>query len=179
MVGDDLDDLVPRAQAGDQAAMEELLARLRPTVLRRCAKFLPYTGDAEEACQDALLVVATKIGDYAGRGSFLGWVTAIASNTARGTYRSLKRRAGEQATEFLPEPLDPRTTSVIAGTRVDLMEALEALEESHPAVVQSFVLRDLGSLPYEEIATMTGVPLGTVKARIHEARRFMRGRLTR
>jgi len=39
------------------------------------------------------------------------------------------------------------------------------------------VLRDLGALPYDEIAALTGVPLGTTKARIHEARVFLRARL--
>jgi DNA-directed RNA polymerase specialized sigma24 family protein len=39
------------------------------------------------------------------------------------------------------------------------------------------VLRDLADLPYAEVAAQTGVPLGTVKARIHEARVFLRRRL--
>ncbi len=47
----------------------------------------------------------------------------------------------------------------------------------HPAVVEAFVLRDLGALPYDEIATLTDAPLGTVKDRIHQARRFVRERL--
>ncbi|MEE4541294.1 sigma-70 family RNA polymerase sigma factor [Streptomyces sp. V4-01] len=173
---DGLARLVASAQAGDRAAMECLLTKLRPLVMRRCSRFLPHHADAEEAAQDALLSVSTHLHEYDGRGAFLGWVTVIASNAARSTYRSMRRRA-EDSHAVLPESVDARTTSVIAGTRLDLMEALGALEQRHPALVESFVLRDLGDLTYGQVAEALDVPLGTVKDRIHQARRFMRDRL--
>ena len=173
----ELDRLVRSAQDGDGDALEEVLLRIRPLVMRRCARFLPHHQDAEEAAQDALVSISTRLGTYDGRGTFLGWVTVIASNSARSTYRSMKRRAGTVGMAAVPEPADPRTTSVIAGTRLDLMEALGDLELHHPVVVESFVLRDFGALPYGEIAELTDVPLSTVKARIHQARGFMRERL--
>ena len=80
-------------------------------------------------------------------GSSIGWV----HRQARQTYRSLKRRSVEQSAEVLPEAVDPRTTSVIAGSRLDLLEALEQLESHHPQLVQPLVLRDLGALTYAEI----------------------------
>lgn len=171
------DDLVARAQSGDAHAMEDLLAAIRPQVLRRCAKFLPYRQDAEEAAQETLLTIATRLGDFTGRGSFPGWVTVIASNTALQTYRSMKKRFADTTTDAIGEPPDPRTTSVIAGTRLDLLDALEQLERDHPTAVEAFILRDLGSLPYEEIAELTDAPLGTVKARIHTARAYVREKL--
>lgn len=172
----ELTDLVAKAQSGDEASLEHLLTKLRPTVMRRCSRFLPHHADAEEAAQDALLSISTHIGEYSGRGSFLGWVTVIASNAARSTYRSMVRRA-EESHAVLPENVDPRTTSVIAGTRLDLMEALTTLEARHPALVESFVLRDLGDLTYVQVAELVDAPLGTVKDRIHQARHFMRDRL--
>ncbi len=177
MDDDELAGLVRAAQDGDRTALDDLLTRIRPLVLRRCARFLPFPSDAEEAAQDALLSISAAIGGYSGRGSFLGWVTVITSNSARSTYRALKRRADTVAAVPVPDGVDPRTTSVIAGTRIDLMESLGELERRHPNLVQPFVLRDLGALPYEEIAALTAAPLGTVKDRIHQARRFMRERL--
>ncbi len=171
------DDLVARARAGDAAALEELLGELRPFVVRRCSRFLPHTHDAEEAAQDALVAIAQNLGSYRGVGTFRGWVTVIASNSARMTYRRLRRQAIENGAIELPETADPRTTSVIAGTRIDLMEALARLEEAKPQVVEPFVLRDLGSLPYEEIAAITGTSLATVRERISAARTFLRARL--
>lgn len=173
---DELAELVASAQAGDPASLDRLLARLQPTVMRRCSRLLPHHADAEEAAQDALLSISTHLQDYSGRGSFLGWVTVIASNAARSTYRSMRRRA-ETSHAVVPEDVDPRTTSVIAGTRLDLMESLAALEERNPALAESLVLRDLGDLTYDQVAEITDAPLGTVKARIHQARRFMRDHL--
>jgi RNA polymerase sigma-70 factor (ECF subfamily) len=172
-----LDALVSQARDGDAAALEELLARIRPMVLSRCRRFLPYPEDAEEAAQDALLTIATKLDQFTGRGSFRGWVIVVTSNAARGTYRSLRRRAGERSADLLPEHPDPRTTSVIAGTRLDLLDALEELEERSPSVVEPFVLRDLGGLTYDEIASTTGAPMSAVKDRIHRARTQLRAML--
>ena len=174
----DWDALLASARAGEPHALEDLLAAARPVVVRRCAKFLPYRDDAEEAAQEALLTIATRLDDFTGRGSFVGWVTVIASNQALQTYRSMRRRFTDTTTDMLGERPDPRTTSVIAGTRLDLLDALEQLERDHPAAVEAFILRDLGSLPYDEIADLTGTPLGTVKARIHTARGYVREKLS-
>jgi RNA polymerase sigma-70 factor (ECF subfamily) len=175
---EELEELGARAASGDKTVLPQLLQAIRPQVQRRVAKFLPYREDAEEAVQDTLLQVANKVHTFKGTGSFAGWVTIVATNQARQTYRSLKRRSVEQSAEVLPESVDPRTTSVIAGSRLDLLEALEALESSHPQLVQPLVLRDLGALSYAEIADELDVPLGTVKARIHQARKAVAERLT-
>ena len=47
---------------------------------------------------------------------------------------------------------------MIAGTRIDLLEALDGFQASSPAVIEPFVLRDLGGLSYEEITSYTGLP---------------------
>ena len=174
---DDLDALVRAAQAGDGAALNELLVRLQPLVLRRCVRFLPHRADAEEAAQDTLLAISRSLGGYTGRGSFRGWVTVVASNCARATYRSLRRRAEVVGVPPQLERVDPQTTSVIAGTRLDLLETLDALGSAYPDLVEPFVLRDLGELGYDEIARTTGLPLTTMRDRIHRARTFVRGRL--
>lgn len=176
----ELEPLRLAAVAGEPGAMEVLLQRVQPLLYRRCARLLPHRPDAEEAAQDALLAVATRLSTFSGRGSFSGWLQVVASNCARSTYRDLRRRFVEQhgVDSLIGQRPEPRTTSVIAGSRLDMLDALEALEQTRPAVVEAFVLRDLGGLAYDEIAERTGTKLGTVKARIHEARAFLRSRLT-
>ena len=176
---EDMEQLAVAAAGGDRHALDDLLERVRPQVMRRVSRFLPCKEDAEEAAQDTLLAVATKIHTFRGTGSFAGWLTIVATNCARQTYRSLKRRSQERSTELLPEAVDPRTTSVIAGSRLDLLEALDSLETEHPQLVQPLVLRDLGGMSYAEIATELDSPLGTVKARIHQARKHVAARLAR
>lgn len=130
MLGDDVERLAALAAAGDRAAMDQLLRRIQPEVLRRCGRFLPCVQDAEEACQDALLRVAEKLPGFQWRSTFSTWLHTVVSNSALSTYRSLKRRAGRQFSddELLALRADPRTTSVIAGSRLDLLNAVARLE---------------------------------------------------
>jgi RNA polymerase sigma-70 factor, ECF subfamily len=171
---DRLEALATRAAAGDTEAINELLALIEPRVMRLCSRMLPCKQDAEEACQDALLRVATKIDTFRGGSKFTTWLYTVAGNSARSTYRSLKRRSVEQPVDEMPTHADPRTTSVIAGSRIDLLEALETMEASRPELVEPLVLRDIAQLEYADIARQLDQPLGTVKSRIHHARQYLR-----
>jgi RNA polymerase sigma-70 factor, ECF subfamily len=173
---DEIDDLARRARDGDRDALEELLGAIRPRALNVCRGVLPFTPDAEDACQEALINVAAKIGSWGGRGRFTTWMHVVAVNSARSTYRRMKNQAAPsdpQVTGSLERP-DPRTTSVIAGTRLDLLDAMETLERDHPKYVEPLLLRDVYGMSYEEIAQQVGAPLGTVKAQIHHGRKLVR-----
>ncbi|GAB3844094.1 RNA polymerase sigma factor [Micromonospora andamanensis] len=175
-LADGIDDLAVAAARGDRAALDALLAAIRPEVLRLCGRLLPNREDAEEACQDALLAVARGIDRFEGRSSFHTWLYRLTANRARSTYRALRRRwQVEAAGTPLPERPDPRRTSVVAGTRLDLLEALDAIR---PELAETLTLRDVLDLDYREIAALLALPEGTVKSRIHEARRQVRQRLT-
>ncbi|MET8811401.1 RNA polymerase sigma factor [Streptomyces sp. NPDC004549] len=176
-VGDEptAEDLARLAAAGDTAALDRLLAELRPEVVRRCGRFLPCREDAEEAAQDVLLQVARHITGFEGRSRFSTWLYTVVANCCRQKYRELRRRAAERpAPPARPEPVDPRTTSVIAGSRVDLLEALDRLEREYPHLVAPLVYRDICHLDYAEAAERAGIPLGTLKSRLHEARKRVR-----
>ena len=168
----DLEVLASAASRGDAAALDALLAAVRPEVLRLCGRFLPHREDAEEACQDALFAVATGIGAFEHRASFRTWLHGITANRARSTYRVLRRRFIQEASgASIPDHPDPQRTSVVAGTRLDLLEGLESLG---PDLAEPVALRDILGLPYAEIATLLGQPEGTVKSRIHDGRRRLR-----
>ncbi|GEP34716.1 hypothetical protein NSZ01_24840 [Nocardioides szechwanensis] len=170
---DAIDDLARRARDGDRAALEDLLTAVRPRALNVCRGVLPYTPDAEDACQEALLNIATKIGSWGGRGRFTTWMHVVAVNSARTTYRRMRNQAAATDAIHLEKP-DPRTTSVIAGTRLDLLEAMETIERDHPQLVEPLLLRDVYGMSYEEIAQQVGAPLGTIKAQIHTGRKLAR-----
>lgn len=170
---DEIDALALAARDGDPHAMDDVLRLLQPRVLNICRGVLPFNPDAEDACQEALINIANKIGSFRGASRFTTWVHAVAVNSARSTYRRMKNQA--QATDdiYLERP-DPRTTSVIAGTRLDLLEAMEVLERDHPSFVTPLLLRDVYGLSYNEIAAQTEAPLGTVKSQVHDGRRLVR-----
>jgi RNA polymerase sigma factor (sigma-70 family) len=162
---DSIAELVVQARTGDERATEQLLRAIRPTVVRACGRFLPNAADAEEAAQDTLLAIATSLASFEGRSTFSTWVHQIAANRSRSTYRSLARRSTVDVA--MPERSDPRTTSVIAGTRLDLLEGLERLD---PQLAEPLALRDVLGLDYAAIAAALRLPEGTVKSRIHQAR---------
>ena len=171
----DIETMARAASAGDPRALNDLLTVVRPEALRVCARFLPHREDAEEACQDTLMAVARGIGRFNGQSSFRTWLYRVAANRARSTYQALRRRSVREAGgATLPDRPDPRRTSVVAGTRLDLLDALEGLTPEH---AEAAALRDVLGLTYGEIATLLGVPEGTVKSRIHQARLQLRRRL--
>lgn len=175
MPDQDLDALASAAAAGDGVALEKLLVAIEPLCITRCAQLLPNRLDAEEAAQDAMLAVARGIARFEGRCRFSTWLYQVTSNAALDTYRRLKRRAS-----VLASALDDRAalerTSVLAGTHVDLLEALGDVD---PRFATPVVLRDVCGLDYAEIAELLEVPQGTVKSRIHEGRQTLQWLLDR
>ncbi|MFI7491191.1 RNA polymerase sigma factor [Micromonospora echinaurantiaca] len=174
-LADGIEDLADAAARGDPAALDALLVAVRPEVLRLCARLLPHREDAEEACQDTLFALARGITRFERRSSFHTWLYRLTANRARSTYRVLRRRWLVEAGGMpLPDRPDPRRTSVVAGTRLDLLDALDAVR---PELAEVIALRDVLELSYPEIADLLDVPEGTVKSRVHLARRQVRQRL--
>jgi DNA-directed RNA polymerase specialized sigma24 family protein len=150
-----LDALAKRAAAGESRAMNDLLTDIRADVLRHCSRILPHPMDSEEACQDTLLAVSKRIGSFEGRSSFSTWLYQVTSNASLDTYRRLKRESARR---------------VIAGTRIDLLDAFEKVDDR---VSEPIMLRDVLGLEYSEIAKLLDVPVGTVKSRIHDGRQAL------
>lgn len=159
-----------KAAAGDRAALDQLLVAARPLILGRCRRFLPNPLDAEEAAQDALLAVARRIHSFEGRSKFTTWMYQLTTNAAIDTYRKLKRRRS-----VLEAPPDlaaaGSTPSVVAGARIDVLDAAEHLDRR---LVEPVFLRDLCELEYSDIAELLDVPVGTIKSRIHDGRAKLR-----
>jgi RNA polymerase sigma-70 factor (ECF subfamily) len=171
----DVEDLARIASAGDLAALNVLLVTVRPEVLRVCSRLLPNREDAEEACQDTLLAVARGLPRFEGRSTFRTWMYRLATNRSRSAYRRSAPAAPATSRDVQADVADPRRTSVVASTRLDLLDALARLR---PELAEAIALRDVLGLSYAEIAALHRVPAGTVKSRIHQARRELRKLLT-
>ncbi len=174
---DELDRLARQAQAGDRQALDELTVLIAPQVLRRCARVLPFTADAEDAAQEALLAIVTGLPGFAGRSRFSTWAHQVATRAAFAAYRRMRTQA-ERMQPVTTEPVDPLRVSVLAGARVDLVEALERLRGEHPELAEAVILRDVAGLEYAEIADELGIPIGTVKSRLNSGRSRLRTALS-
>ncbi len=164
---DELDRLALSAAAGDERALSVVIARVQDRVLSRCRRILPNPADAEDAAQDALLLLTRRIGSFEGRSRFTTWLYQLTSNSALDTYRKLKRRSTEPDLD-LDLMAGRDSTSVLAGSRVDLLDAFDHVPDTFSEPV---MLRDVCQLDYAEIARLLDVPEGTVKSRIHEGRK--------
>ncbi|MFC7279730.1 RNA polymerase sigma factor [Paractinoplanes rhizophilus] len=175
MPGHDVESLARIASAGDLAALNVLLVTVRPEVLRVCSRLLRNREDAEEACQDTLLAVARGLPHFEGRSAFRTWMFRLATNRARSAYRRNRADAHTDRDDGLADVADLRRTSVVATTRMDLLKALKQLR---PELAEALALRDVVGLSCGEIAALHHVPEGTVKSRLHQARRELREWLT-
>jgi RNA polymerase sigma-70 factor (ECF subfamily) len=163
-------DLVRRVTQGDVSAFEELVDRHRPVVVRVAAGIVG-ADEAEDVSQDAFLRAFHRLARFRGDAPFRSWLLRITHNAA---LDHLARRR--------PEPVDPQTFDAAqesAGRppaeRLEVRERIERIERKlrglsyqHRVVL---VLRDAEGFSYEEIADVTDSPLGTVKGRLHRARR--------
>jgi RNA polymerase sigma-70 factor (ECF subfamily) len=167
------EDLAAAAATGDATALETLLFRHADRVHRICRRIVPDPGDALDATQEALLRVATRIGHFDGRSAFTTWLYRVATNAALDEARRRSRRPRPVPDPDLdragtPDPAD-------AATRIDVQAALAEVPEVFRVAL---VLRDLCDLPYEEIATILEVPIGTVRSRIARGRALLADRLS-
>ena len=164
------EELVQRARRGDLAAFERLVERHQAVVARVAARIAGPV-HADDVAQDAFLRAFHRLERFRGEGSFRSWLLQIVHNAA---LTAAGRRRPEPA-GLAPEPDDDGAPSAkTPAQRLEERERRERLElklrglrPEHRAVL---VLRDVEGLSYEEIASVTESPLGSVKGRLHRAR---------
>jgi len=129
---------------------------------------------AEELTQDVFVRAWERLGSFRGDSKFTTWLHRLAVNVVLQEGRSKGRRESRETLVEDPGEYLRRVKVELHGTRMDLEKAIASLPEGARTVL---VLRDVYGYKYEEIATMQGVALGTVKAQIHRARKMMREKL--
>ncbi|MDQ3951712.1 MAG: sigma-70 family RNA polymerase sigma factor [Actinomycetota bacterium] len=161
------EELLERAAAGDQRAFSALVRRHEDRVFGIAIRITGDRADALDATQDTFVAVFRQAGSFRAEAAFTTWLYRVAVNASRDLLR--KRRRFPEPAEELPERARPGIgTEETVGLRIDLARALAQLPEEYREAV---VMHDLGALPYDEIARLTGAALGTVKSRISRGRR--------
>jgi RNA polymerase sigma-70 factor (ECF subfamily) len=133
--------------------------------------------DAQDLVQEVLLRVRRGLATYR-PGSLEAWLSRITTNAFLDETRRRKRRPTEPLPEepdrVLAGGADAATALASATLSDDVQDALRALPDDYRAAV---VLCDVVGLPYSEIADQLGVPVGTVRSRIHRGRALLRSSL--
>ena len=163
-------ELVRRTTRGELSAFEQLVDRHRPVVMRVAAR-IAGSDEAEDVSQDAFLRAFHRLEHFRGDAPFRSWLLRIAHNAA---LDHIARRRAEPVDPEMLDESEPSTARPPAD-RLEVRERIERLERKlrglSPQHRVVLVLRDAEGLSYEEIADITDTPLGSVKGRLHRARR--------
>ncbi|HSL23291.1 MAG TPA: RNA polymerase sigma factor [Vicinamibacterales bacterium] len=179
------DELVARARAGDTAAFGELVRRLERPVYRAALAALGSPDEAEEAAQDAFVAAFRRLGTFRGESSLKTWLVAIVwrkALTRRRKLQLLRFRSAHRAAEGDPDPIElapetgagPHEGALGAELRERLRREIRGLPRK---LRDPLLLIASGNHSYEDAAAILGVPVGTAKWRVSEARRILRGKL--
>ncbi len=170
--------LIERAQGGDSAAFEAMLAQARPRALVVAMKVLHDPDDAEDAVQEAFLKAWRNLARFEGRSAFGTWIHRIVMNSSLDMLRRRACRPSVLGAEDDGSERGPRPEAVTSETPERVLVRNEAsrlvhsaLAELSPAHRQTVTLREIEEHSYEEIAQIAACPIGTVMSRLHHARK--------
>lgn len=177
---------------GDRDAFAHLVRRWEDRIYGAILRMVRDRETAADLAQETFLKAWSKLASFQGGSAFGTWLYSIALNQVRSEMRrraALKNRpplsldaighsAGGDGDGGSYDPADDRPGAVDGlSTREEcgfLLEAVAALDDDFREVI---VLREFEDLSYEEIAVSVGVPVGTVRSRLHRARSDLRDRL--
>lgn len=178
--------LVASAQTGDQAAFGALVAMHERVVFRTALAALGSREDAEDAAQEAFVMAWRRLPGFRGDSTFKTWMLTITWRKALDRRRARRIWWSRQITSFGSDagasPLDDVATSEPnperAAISTNLAErARDEIARLTPKLRDALLLAASGEHRYDEIAALLGIPLGTVKWRVSEARRLLTTRL--
>jgi RNA polymerase sigma-70 factor (ECF subfamily) len=172
-------ELVERAQRGDKAAFDLLVQKYQRKLGRLLSRMIRDQAEVEDVVQEAFIKAYRALPNFRGDSAFYTWLYRIGINTAKNYLVAMGRRPQvsteievEDAENFedgqelrtIDTPETELMTKQIAKTVNDTVAGLP--EELRTAIT----LREIEGLSYEEIATLMGCPIGTVRSRIFRAR---------
>jgi len=171
--------LVERAQHGDKHAFELLVAKYQRKLGRLLSRFIRDAAEIEDVTQEAFIKAYRALPSFRGDSAFYTWLYRIGINTAKNYLVAMGRRA-PTTTEFdiadaenfedgdqlkdMNTPENELMSKQIANT------VNQTLQELPDELRTAITLREIEGLSYEDIATIMGCPIGTVRSRIFRAR---------
>jgi RNA polymerase sigma-70 factor (ECF subfamily) len=175
--------LIQQSVRGDRAAFGLLVRRYQDRLFNTVVRILGNADDAADIVQESFLHAFVKLEAFKGNARFFTWLYRIAVNASISMKRKQKTLLSSDSHEALPalmESID-RSEASRPESALDRRERIERLEfalnrltPDHRAVI---VLKEIEELSYESIAEILGVPVGTVRSRLHRARLELRDQL--
>jgi RNA polymerase sigma-70 factor (ECF subfamily) len=177
--------LIAASLRGDAAAFGELVRRYQDRLYNTVYRLLGNAEDAQDAVQEAFLNAYLSLNSFKGDSQFFTWLYRIAVNTAISHRRKQRVVLSLDAGRNGPGPIEPFDTSQASqpGQLLErqeeeqrMQQALGRLSPEHRTVL---IMKDMEGLKYETMAEVLGVPIGTIRSRLHRARSELREVLER
>lgn len=167
MISDE--ELFRQVQEGSEAAMEALAHRFHRPVFAYLLRLLEHRSAAEDLTQETFARLLVRAHQYRFPEPFKPWLFTIAHNL----YRDYCKAHANCTTIPVAEPVSQAVAdlSLRMAERMEVVEAIRALDQPHREVV---LLRYYHDLTVDGIATVLGVPAGTVKSRLFHAMQKLR-----
>ena len=168
--------LVVAAILGNLDAFEQLVVRYRPAVVR-LARTIVGADHAEDVAQDSLLLAFKALPTIEEPNKFAAWLSAITRHRALRFSKSETTHMSKRVAldEALLEKIEALTKPVADKERdQSMLKALDSLTADYAMPLRLHFLDDM---PLARIAAFMGVPLSTVKWRIHQGKKLMRAQL--
>ena len=162
--------LVLRCQARDEAAFTELVARYTPRLGYYLRRMLDGTQSPDDLLQDVWLDAFRGLPGLLDPAAFPAWIYRIARDRA---FRALRSRVSYRPLEDY-DPVDPSGEIGAEFSAEDAAKIHEALGTLAPEHRDVLLLRFIEEMSYEQIAAVVGCQLGTVRSRLHYAKRALR-----
>jgi RNA polymerase sigma-70 factor (ECF subfamily) len=168
--------LVLRVRAGDEGAFDELVRLYMRQAFQVAYRVVGHREDAEDLVQEAFLAAHQYLDSFDAARPFGPWLMRIIANRGANLRRSRARRQTEDEVEAVSAAPSALEESERAEMREILTRALATLPERQRMIVTLF---DVDGRTSTEIGEMLDLAPGTVRWHLHEARRALRGVLTR
>mgnify|MGYP003487934024 FL=1 len=171
--------LVVRAQHGDQQAFGLLVSKYQRKLARLLSRLIRDPAEVEDVAQETFIKAYRALGNFRGDSAFYTWLYRIGINTAKNYLVSQGRRAptrtefdseeaeGFEEGELLRDNNTPERMLLSKQIGETVNSAMEALPEELRTAI---MLREIEGMSYEDIAKMMDCPIGTVRSRIFRAR---------
>ena len=172
----DTAEAVHRAQGGDVGAFEAIYRAHAGRVYALCLRLSADPRRAEELMQDVFVRAWERLGSFRGESALSTWLHRLAVNVVLAEARSERRRVARVAAAEDFSALDAPAQPAAPDEGIDLERAIAALP---PGARTVFVLHDVEGYKHSEIARITGLAEGTLRAQLHRARHLLMEALER
>lgn len=167
--------LFRQVQKGDLAAFNELVNRYRDRLMNVIGRMRISHEMVEDIVQETFLRVYQHRGRFDFHHCFSTWIYTIALNLARNELRKNKKYKFVDIFEMQNKEVEIAVDAKVPSNLGPVLEAaIDGLPEKYKT---AFLLRDIEEMPYEEVARILSIPLGTVKSRVNRARSILREKL--